>query len=207
MTLFDSSLLDLFSLDNVETFVSILSSIAIILGAVFVVFQLKQDDKLKQANSAADQATLSSKQLVQNNNLATMDLVMRIYEFADGTEFQSSWLTVLRTQIASFEDYQKLPDKVQLAYYQVASLFESLGLLVERGFVDPGIIDDMFATQLAWDMLKPFIMGVRERYASEDYFFFFERLKKRLADIGAGSITGAHLAAKAGAPDATKVRP
>jgi hypothetical protein len=176
--------LDLFR--SIETDASLLSSIAIILGAIFVIFQLQDDRKLieasiKQANSSQEQARLSTEQLKQNYELATVDLVTDIYDFANGLEFQRSWITVINMKIKSYEDFKKLPDDKQLAFHQVASLFESIGLLVEKNYVKQEIIDDMFATQLAWQSLEPFIMGMRQEYAAEDYYFFFEKLHTRLS--------------------------
>jgi hypothetical protein len=187
-----------FDLGVIATDTSILSSIAIILGSVFVVYQIRQDDKMlaasvRQANASAEQAKLTMQQVVQNSDLATTDMVMRIYEFANSKEVQASFLTVLKAKLPSFEEYEKLPEERQLAFLQVASLFESLGFLVEKGFVKPDIIDDMFATKLAWDGLNPFVMGMRKKYAAEDYYFFFEKLYKRLSKNDTGSITGEYL--------------
>jgi len=186
----------------ISTDTSILSSIAIILGSVFVVYQIRQDKdmlaaQVKAADANAEQARLTMKQFLQNSDLATMDLVMRIYEFADSMEVQRSYFTVIRSKIASLEDYEKLPEEKQLAFLQVASLFESLGFLVEKGFVKAEIVDDMFATKTAWEMTKPFILGMRQRYEAEDYYFFFERLFDRLSKTDTGSITGEYLAGKA----------
>jgi hypothetical protein len=185
------------TLGTVATDTSILSSIAIILGAVFVVYQIRQDDKMlqasiRQANASADQARLTMQEFIQNKNLATMDLVMRIYEFADSIEVQQSYVTALRANLSSFEEFERLSDQKQLAFFQVAALFESLGFLVEKGFVQAEIVDDMFATKLAWDSLKPFIFGMRKKYAAEDYYFFFERLYNRLSKTTT-SITGEYL--------------
>ena len=189
-------------LGTIATDTSVLSSIAIILGAVFVVYQIRQDKEMLQAqvraaDANAEQARLTMRQFVQNNELATMDLVMRMYEFADSMEVQRSYLTVLRSKIASLEDFEKLPEEKQLAFYQIASLFESLGFLVEKGYVKAEIVDDMFATKTAWEMTKPFILGTRQKYAAEDYFFFFERLYNKLSKTETGSITGEYLARKA----------
>jgi hypothetical protein len=126
-----------------------------------------------------------------------MDLVMRIYEFADSMEVQRSYFTVIRAKIASLEDFENLPDEQQLAFYQIASLFESLGFLVEKGYVKAEIVDDMFATKTAWELTRPFILGMRQRFAAEDYFFFFERLYNKLSKTETGSITGEYLARKA----------
>jgi hypothetical protein len=194
-------------LGAIATDTTILSSFAIILGAVFVVYQIRQDDKMiqasiRQADANAEQARLTMQQVVQNNDFATVDLVMRIYEFADSMEVQRSYLTVLRAKITSYEDFERLPEEKQLAFFQIASLFESLGFLVEKGYVKAEIADDMFATKLAWEMTNPFIMGMRRKYAAEDYFFFFERLYNTLSKTETGSITGDYLARKNGAKGA-----
>ncbi|MGH9917661.1 MAG: DUF4760 domain-containing protein [Nitrososphaerales archaeon] len=186
----------------IATDTSILSSVAIILGAIFVVYQIKQDDKMLQAqvraaDANAEQARLTMKQFIQNSDLATMDLVMRIYEFADSMEVQRSYFTVLQSKITSLDDYESLPEEKKLAFLQVASLFESLGFLVEKGFVKAEIVDDMFATKTAWEMTRPFILGMRQRYAAEDYYYFFEKLYNKLSKTDTGSITSDYLARKA----------
>jgi hypothetical protein len=165
--------------------VAFLSSIAIIVGAVFVIFQLRDDKELikatmQQAAAAADQAKLSTQELEQNNRLATMDLVVSIYDMANSLEVQRSWLTVLKTKIKSFEEFEQLPEDKQLAFHQTASLFESIGLLVERGYAEHELASDMFAIETAWDALRPFVMGMRERHPNEDYFMWFEKLNQRL---------------------------
>jgi hypothetical protein len=178
--------LALFDLSALSADVTLLSSIAIILGALFVVFQMRDDRKLieasvVQARASSEQVKLGTEQLRQNHELATVDLITRLYDFANSMEFQKSWATVLKTTLSSFDDYKKLPEEKQLAFNQVASLFESVGFLVDKGYVKEGIVDDMFATELAWVSLKHFVAGVRETYMAEDYFVYFERLYKRLS--------------------------
>ena len=188
----------------IATDTSILSSIAIILGSVFVVYQIRQDKEMLQAqvraaDANAEQARITLKQLTQNSDLATMDLVMRIYEFADSMEVTRSYVTVVRAKLASYEDFEKLPFDQQLAFFQISALFESLGFLVDKGFVKAEIVDDMFATRVAWEMTKPFILGMRKKFMAEDYYFFFERLFNRLSGE-TGSVTGDYLAKLAKGP-------
>ncbi|MDG7001342.1 MAG: hypothetical protein JRN15_19775 [Nitrososphaerota archaeon] len=170
---------------TVSTDVAFLSSIAIIAGAIFVIFQLRDDKELikatmQQASAAADQAKLSTEQLKQNNRLATMDLVVRIYDMANSLEVQRSWTTVLKTKMESFKDFEKLPEDTQLAFYQTASLFESIGLLVEKGYAELDLVDDMFAIRTAWNSLQPFVIGMREKHPDEEYFLWFEKLSNQL---------------------------
>jgi hypothetical protein len=178
--------------ENIISDAQLASAVAVILGAVFVLFQLNQNNRLvsataEQAKAAAVQAKLSNEQMKQNNELANMDLVMRLYEFANTAEVQSSWITVLHTKISSKEDFGMLPKSDQVAYYQIAALFESLGVLVERNFVKLDIIDDTFQIELAWKMLEPFIKGTRRRLEEEETYVFFEKLVGRIRKLQTNS--------------------
>jgi hypothetical protein len=162
-----------------------MSSIAIILGTIFVIVQIRQNNRLiragaEQAQASAIQAKLTTEQLKQDHELANMDMIMRLYEFANTAEAQSAWLTVVNAKITSYEDYEKLSKTEQVAFFQIGALFESLGVLVERGLVKPEIIEDMFLTRLAWESMKPFVSGVRQRYGEEENYVAFERLYERL---------------------------
>jgi hypothetical protein len=178
--------LDIFS--NLTSDVSILSSIAVITGVIFVAVQLRQNNKLisaaaEQAKAAVIQSQLTTQQTLQTNKIANMDMIMRLYEFADSAEFQSAWLTVLSSKLTSFEDFDKLPKEEQIAFYQVAALFESLGVLVERKIVELEIVEDMFLTELAWTTLQPFIIGMRKKFGNELGYSSFEDLNRKLYEF------------------------
>ena len=165
--------------------VSLVSSIAIILGSVFVVVQIRQTNRMirvstQQAEAAAVQAKLTTEQLKQNHELANMDLIMRLYEFANTAEVQAAWLTVLNAKMSTYEDFEKLPKSDQVAFFQIGALFESLGVLVERGIVKVNIIEDMFLTRLAWESMEPFVAGVRERYGEEENYASFQILYEQI---------------------------
>jgi hypothetical protein len=138
-------------------------------------------DNKKLVEASFRQANTAALQLKQNYELSTVDLITKIYDFANSLEVQRSWLTVLSTGISSYEEFEELPEEKQLAFHQIASLFESVGLLVEKGFVKPELVDDMFATGLAWEKLEPFVKGMREKYRSEDYYVWTEKLNERLS--------------------------
>jgi hypothetical protein len=167
------------SFESVSADATLLASIAIILGTVFVVIEMRDNRKLVEASYR--QANTAALQLKQNYELSTVDLITKIYDFANSLEVQKSWLTVISTKVASYEDFRRLPEEKQLAFHQIASLFESIGLLVEKGYVKADLVDDMFATQLAWNSLEGFIRGMREHYAAEDYYVWMEKLRKRLS--------------------------
>ena len=165
--------------------VSLVSSITIILGSLFVVVQIRQTNRMirvagQQAEAAAVQARLTTEQLKQDHELANMDLIMRLYEFANTAEVQAAWLTVLNSNIATYGDFESLSKSDQVAFFQIGALFESLGVLVERGIVKVNVIEDMFLTQLAWESMKPFVAGVRERYGEEENYAGFQRLYEKI---------------------------
>ena len=165
--------------------VSLISSMAIILGTIFVVVQIRQTNRMirvagQQAESAADQAKLTTEQLKQDHELANMDLILRLYEFANTAEVQASWLTVINAHLSTYDDFLELPKSDQVAFYQIGALFESLGVLAQREIVKTEVIEDMFATELAWESMKPFVEGVRQRFGEEENYVAFQGLHERL---------------------------
>ena len=171
--------------------VSLVSSIAIILGSLFVVVQIRQTNRMirvagQQAEAAAVQAKLTTEQLKQDQELAKMDLIMRLYEFANTAEVQAAWLTVLNSNISNYEDFEKLAKPDQVAFFQIGALFESLGVLVERGIVKVSTIADMFLPRLAWESMKPFVSGARERYGEEENYASFQNLYEKIVQAEKG---------------------
>jgi hypothetical protein len=186
---FDLTVL-IFDVNSITSDISLLSSAAIIVGTIVIVLQLRQGNRIiqastEQAKAAAVQTRLTTEQLRQNNELANMDMIMRLYEFANTAEFQSAWLTVISSRIKSFQDFMNLPKPEQVSFFQIAALFESIGVLVDRKIVTQGTVSDMFLTQTAWNALQPFINGMREKYGDEESYTFFERLHKALPVNGA----------------------
>jgi hypothetical protein len=172
------------SFDSLSADATLLASVAIILGTFFVVIEMKDNRRMVEAS--LKQANTSAMQLKQNYEISTVNLITGIYDFANSLEFQESWSVVLNTKFATFEEFEGLPKRKQLAYHQVASLFESVGLLVERGYVDVELVDDMFATRLAWQALEPFVKGMREKFASEEYYVWTEKLHERVIQLTEG---------------------
>jgi hypothetical protein len=166
----------------------------VILGAIFVGVQIRQTNRMlqvaaDQARAAAYQSKLTNQEMEQNNELANMDMVMRLYEFANTQEVQGAWLTVLNSNINTYDDFLNLPKPDQVAFFQIGALFESIGVLVKRGFVKLDVIEDMFLTQLAWKSLKPFVEGVRNRFGEEESYAAFEKLHALLTSSESDSAT------------------
>lgn len=166
---------------EIDSSIAFLSSMAIILGAIFVVLEIRDNKKMiqaatEQAKAAAIQADASAKQTQQNIEIADMDIIMRLYEFANTREAQSSYLTVVNSNLKSYDDFLKLSRDDQVAFLQVSSLFESIGVLLDRGIITLQTVDDMFVPQIAWQKLKPFMDGVSANVIGSDNFPYFAKL-------------------------------
>lgn len=172
---------------EIDAGISFFSSIAIILGAIFVVLEIRDNKKMIEAANL--QAKAAAQQTKQNSEIANMDIIMRLYEFANTREVQTSWLTVINSGIKSFQDFQKLPRDEQVAFYQIASLFESVGVLLDRNIITIQTVDDMFLPQLAWTRMAPFVDGLRDSSGSQP-FPFFEGLNRRMGELGASQGSG-----------------
>ena len=166
------------NINAISSDATLLASVAIILGTIFVVIEMRDNKRLVEASFK--QANTAALQLQQNHELATVDLITKMYDFANSLEVQRSWYTVVNSKISSYEEFESLPKEDQLAFQQIASLFESVGLLVEKGFVKEELADEMFATRLAWQRLEPFVKGTRQKYNSEEYYVWMEKLRNRL---------------------------
>jgi hypothetical protein len=170
---------------EIDSGIAFLSSMAIILGAIFVVLEIRDNKKMiqaatEQAKAAAIQAEASAKQTQQNIDIADMDIIMRLYEFANTREAQTSYLTVVNSDLKSYDDFLKLPKEDQVAFLQVSSLFESIGVLLDRGIITLQTVDDMFVPQVMWQKMKPFMDGVSANIIGSDNFPYFAKLVKAM---------------------------
>ena len=93
-------------------------------------------------------------------------------EFANSREVQTAWLTVLNSNLKSYADFLKLSRDEQVAFFQISSLFESLGVLLDRGIITLQTVDDMFVPLIAWRQLKPFLEGVSATVGSDNFPYF-----------------------------------
>ncbi len=172
---------------EVDTGIAFLSSMAIILGALFVVLEIRDNRKMieaatAQARAAVVQADASAQQTKQEIQIAQMDIIMRLYEFANTKEVQNAWLTVVNNTLKTYDDFKQLPKDDQVSFYQIASLFESIGVLLDRKVITLNTVDDMFLPQVAWKKLGPFLDGVRGASGSEA-FPFFEKLNREMEKL------------------------
>ena len=121
------------------------------------------------------------------------DIVLRVYEpLLSEPLARAYW----RVQTWSFPDHASfLADATpedRVAFDQVATYYETMGVLHHRGVASLGLLDDLLTSSIfeAWEKCEPIVVGERERTGTPQKYAWFEELV-RLLD--------AHLARK-GAP-------
>ena len=139
---------------------SALTSIALILGVVIALFQLRGLRAQRQ-----------------------VEQVLRAYmPFLEENLTRAYW-RVHNWDYAAFEDFQKratLDDWTDLD--QVTTFFEMMGVLYKRGMAKLDLLDDLFAGSLllSWKRLAPLVRGYRESANVPDYGLRFEALARAL---------------------------
>ena len=64
-------------------------------------------------------------------------------------------------------------------------LYEVFGVLVKRGFLDISLVDDMVSgpTLMSWEVYKPIITGIREKYGYPQFQEYQEYLANEIRKI------------------------
>ena len=116
----------------------ILAAIGVLVGVALAVLELRNITKTRQ-----------------------MELIMSIYSLFGTREYMDAWEKI-RTR--DFKDYDGYVKKHGLTdFMQVASLFEGLGFLLHRKFLDIDLVRELMneSTKMAWEKVKPMIQDAR----------------------------------------------
>jgi len=121
---------------------------------------------------------------IQNQaKLRKTDLVMRLYSAVGSPEFLEAWEIMRKREFTDYETYEK---KYGLsAYMQVSTLFEGVGILLNRRLIDNDLVDDLFSVHvsLAWERMKALIQEDRKQTDQprtwEWFEYLYNEVKKR----------------------------
>jgi hypothetical protein len=134
---------------DIQTVSIAIASASVVAGIVYYAFQVRHQTRLRE-----------------------MDLILRLdAKWMDNIE--QCWQVIRKTEFKNFDDYE---DKCPLEVAQVAGFFESLGLLLRRGFVDIDIVSGLFIMGSYWQKLKLWVEGKRERANNPESYVYFEYL-------------------------------
>ncbi len=148
---------------DLATISAIIAAISVIVGVVLAVFELRNIARTRQ-----------------------MQLIMGIYTLFATQEFQIAMEKFRTIEFKEYEEYVKEHGLLELM--QVASLFEGLGFLLHRKFLDVDLVLELMSesTKMAWEKAKPLVEDARKRIVcrkSGEYvpvFRWWEYLYKEL---------------------------
>jgi len=118
-------------------------------------------------------AYLEVRTLVKTNQT---DLAFRLYSTFGDREFQEAYEKVSAMKVKNYNEVVKKGYRAQL--YTIGSFFEGIGVLVKRGLVDFGLVNDLFreSIKLVWEKLKPIAEDYRRQYNQPLWGISFEYL-------------------------------
>ncbi len=104
--------------------------------------------------------------IVELRNIARtrqMQLVMGIYSLFTTREYMDAWEKIRTREFKDYDGYVKRHGLID--FMQVAALFEGLGFLLHRRFLDIDLIRELMneSTKMTWEKVRPMIEDARER--------------------------------------------
>ncbi len=145
---------------DIQTISIAIASASVVVGVIYYVLQLRHQAKMRKT-----------------------DLVMRLYSAFGSPEFLEAWEIIRKRECTDLETYEK---KYGLsAYIQVSTLFEGIGILLDRRLIDNDLADDLFSVpvRLAWERMKTLIQEDRQQTNEprtwEWFEYLYNEMKKR----------------------------
>jgi Domain of unknown function (DUF4760) len=144
---------------------AVLSSIAAISAAIFLIIELKHMDRHKD-----------------------LEISMKLFEWAETESLRKAFRRI--EEDFQFENLPKYEKNVAENFdvgdypYQVEAFFEEVGFLVNKKLVDIDVIVDRLGSHIVtdWKKLQPWILAVREERNDKTFGEHFEILYKKTSN-------------------------
>jgi len=155
---------------DIQTVSIAIASASVVAGVVYYALQLRHQIRQRQT-----------------------DLVTRLYSTFISTEFLDASLKFGALEFKDYEDFVNkygpifyvgkygitLGDYPELrAFLMVDNFFNQVGILLHRGFIDAGLLRDVFTyrVELCWKKAEPIIRGLRKEFNQPEAGKWFEYL-------------------------------
>ena len=159
---------------------SAISSIAVILGVVFIIVQLRQNAKLIDLNAKLTEATFRD---VKSN--ISFELLEKLTNESFARRRSFMWQTVKKYQASNWEDFDDSLDDFEIRNF--AYMYDLFGQLVKEGIIDLETLAKTFKYLVAldWESFVPVSKHIMKRYnlKQNEIFSNFEWLAKETEKI------------------------
>ncbi len=140
-----------------------LSAVGVLIGAIFVLFQLRHMEMHRN-----------------------VEISMKLFEWSESDRLRRAFRWV--EDEFQFADYEKMfkesSSEVRDYPYQVTAFFEQVGFLIGKKFVDLDVIDDRLGPYIIsnWKKLEPWIISLRKEKGDQTFGEHFQALYKKTID-------------------------
>ena len=155
---------------NLETTIALVANVAIALSFI-AAFVFGMAQVRAAARDRRERLTLETLRIFHTREFAQLIHFLRITEIPD-------------TQ----EEFQALPDHVQIMLIQAAQQMESLGMLVYERFIDLDLIDKTLGSFVSntWEKYEPMFLDMREKlsdpFLGEYFQWLAEHIERRMRE-------------------------
>jgi len=158
---------DQLNLSSLIQVLSAISSIAVILGVVFIVVQLRQNTKLIDLNTKLTDATFRE---VKSN--ISFELLEKLTDESFAKRRSFMWHTVKKYQASNWEGFDDSADDFEVRNF--AFMYDLFGQLAKDGLIDLETLAKTFKYLVAldWQAFEPVSKHIMKRYNLEQNEIF-----------------------------------
>jgi len=119
---------------------AIVTATGVLVGIVYYILEMRNQTKTRQ-----------------------MGLIMSIYSLFTTTEYVNAWEKMRTREFKDFDEYVKRHGLKE--FLQVASVWEGLGFLLHRKFLDVDTVRELLSesTKMSWEKVKPMVENARKQ--------------------------------------------
>lgn len=134
-----------------------IQTIALVVGIVYYLTIMRNAQKTREL-------TLKSQE--QSTETRQTQLFMHIYSQWYSTDFWKNWETVMEIDYTDYDDAnEKWSPETRRSARSLFVFFEGIGVLVNRGLIEPSLIDDLMSAMVIsfWDKWRDYYIEYRVR--------------------------------------------
>jgi len=154
---------------------STIQTIGILVGIIYYLFIMRNSQRNQELTLKAQEHALETRQA---------QLFMEIYNEYRNKEFQRNISSIYNIwEWEGYDDFQEkygrsTNSEAYSSFASVNSYFEGMGLLVQRGYIDPQLVEDLLGGAIIryWERIRPLTMERRERRDWPELCEWFEHL-------------------------------
>ncbi len=125
---------------DIPSISAIIAAIGVLVGVILAIVELRNIARTRQ-----------------------MQLIMGIYSLFTTREYMDAWEKIRTREFKDYDGYVKRHGLTD--FMQVAALFEGLGFLLHRRFLDIDLVRELMneSTKMTWEKVKPMIEDGRKQ--------------------------------------------